>query len=177
MSTPSDVEVSFSHQQRAKYAGRESGRTNDNPRDLLPRRRCCWDSPRGSVRASPPLRHLHYPPAHPRIFTNLTLPSSEARCSAVVSSCPLKLLHQQQASRNIFPARRKVRTRARGEKFGRARARSPARTPPSDPRPTIFVLLVFPYGLEYPRDFHNELHINWITLNLDSLRRIPIRIL
>eukprot|EP01046_Picozoa_sp_COSAG06_P014056 COSAG06_NODE_860_length_11903_cov_3.097170_12_plen_86_part_00 len=31
--------------------------------------------------------------------------------------------------------------------------------------------------LEYPRDFHNELHMNRITLTLDSLRRIPIRIL
>ena len=31
--------------------------------------------------------------------------------------------------------------------------------------------------LEYPRDFHNELHNERITLILDSLRRIPIRIL
>jgi hypothetical protein len=31
--------------------------------------------------------------------------------------------------------------------------------------------------LEYPRDFHYELHNEQITLVLDSLRRIPIRIL
>eukprot|EP01043_Picozoa_sp_COSAG02_P130883 COSAG02_NODE_68621_length_233_cov_63.194030_1_plen_36_part_10 len=29
--------------------------------------------------------------------------------------------------------------------------------------------------LEYPRDFHNELHSKRITLILDNLRRIPIR--